>query len=186
MKSPTKYFLSLVACAVLAGCATAPPPRPQLSEVKPLGPNNGRLVLLTGSYYDQLNSEVKLVLPMAYFVNGQRVGSTTRTESVIVDAAPGAYDINCAEDANRNDPKYYFNEKKTVTVVAGATNYYVCDMHIASKGLLTMFGLAGSAVSQNASSDVRWVTQVAEKKPSVDFYPVAYVQITPPAIKKTK
>lgn len=141
MKLPV---LILMLGALVTGCATRPPPKPEISGIPTQESGVARVYVsagtFNGSYRPNLYA-VNQVGPVT--VDNTFVGAPGEKEHIIVDLYPGSYVFKCTP----HEPDKNFSEPVTITVTAGQTRYFACDQ--SPKGLGMAFGLIGVLLSEH-------------------------------------
>lgn len=138
--------LILVVGALLTGCATRPPQKPEISGTPTQDSNVARVYFSAGTFngpYRPNLWSVNQVGPVT--VDNTVVGSPGEKEHVIVDLPPGSYVVKCTP----HEPDKNFSEPVTINVSSGQTRYFACDQ--APKGIGMAFGLIGVLLSEHVT-----------------------------------
>jgi hypothetical protein len=156
-------LLALVIIAlVVAGCASAPVPRPVFTDIPALESGLSRVKITSGKYSWTRLWTTEQLGPV--FVNDQTVWDAAKDEYVIIDLSPGIYELSWTPRASDK----VYTEKRPFTFRAGETRHFACDM--APKGAGMYFGLVGALASDYVAKTY------LEERPmdNPDSIPVAY------------
>jgi len=136
--SAMNKILLLLIVLILSGCASSSPPRPEYTNLPPLEKGWGRIYVGAGSSNGVKLWSVHQVGPV--FINEQRAGSVAKNEHIAVDLLPGTYEAHWVPD----EPEKFHVEKTAITIKAGETRYFTCDLE---NRVGTAFGLVGAIAS---------------------------------------
>jgi len=126
---------------ILVGCASLPAPRPKYSDNVPLLESGmSRLKITSGKMSWVRLKAAGQVGPV--FINDRQVWSSAIDEYIIVDLLPGVYEFSWTPA----EPYKVYTEKRKVTLEAGETRHFACDM--AQKGAGMYFGIIGVLASE--------------------------------------
>ncbi len=152
----------LIVALIMAGCASAPVPRPVLTDIPPLENGLSRVKITSGKLSWARLWTTEQLGPV--FVNGQSVWDAAKDEYAIIDLSPGTYDLSWTPRASDK----IYTEKRPFTFRAGETRHFACDMD--TKGAGMYFGLVGAL-----ASDYLYKTYLEERPmDNPDSIPVTY------------
>lgn len=147
---------------IVAGCASAPVPRPALTDIPALESGLSRVKITSGKLSWARLWTTEQLGPV--FVNGQSVWDAAKDEYAIIDLSPGTYDLSWTPRASDK----IYTEKRPFTFRAGETRHFACDMD--TKGAGMYFGLVGAL-----ASDYLYKTYLEERPmDNPDSIPVTY------------
>lgn len=159
----------MLICIVMTACATAQPARPQIDNLKPLDPNNARIYFNTGKEIGAFNSGSDLWIPSTIYFDNVNVGIATDKESVVVDVNPGDHEAYCTVRPDRTN---FGSDRIRITVAAGQTYNYACDVQSTSAGLAPFFGLIGALADVGKKYD--FMTGLVQRPAKAGAYVVEY------------
>lgn len=133
----------LFAVLVLSGCAASAPPRPEYTNLPPLENGWGRIYVGAGTLSGIKLWSVHQVGPV--FINEQRVGAVAKNEYIAVDLLPGTYEAHWVPD----EPSQFYSQKTAITIKAGKTRYFTCDMENRTGMAFGLIGAMASTYLQN-------------------------------------
>lgn len=134
-----KLTVSILALALLVGCASAPVPRQELATLPDLAPEQARVFITAGKSNGIRSWSDQQVGPV--YINGRQVGTTAKDEHFVVDLAAGVYEMKCSP---AHAEKHY-SRPVPVTVQAGSVRYLACNT-TARAG--AYFGIIGAIASE--------------------------------------
>lgn len=139
-----KKILVLFIVLILTGCVADPPKASEYINIPPLENGLGRIYISGG-----VKSGVKLwsvhqVGPV--FINEQRVGAVGKNEYIAVDLFPGIYEAHWVA----YEPEKLYIQKTAITIKAGETKYFTCDLENRAGMAFGVIGVAVSDYLQNA------------------------------------
>lgn len=137
MKAKTiQVFLFI---SLLTSCAASPPVRNELTTLPSLSKGSGRILIDAGKMNGIKLWSVHQVGPV--FLNEKDIGSTAKNEYIAVDVNPGTYEAHCTQA----EPVKNFIKKTNITIKAGQTKSFACDMSTYGSG--GAFGILGALAS---------------------------------------
>lgn len=150
----------LIIALILAGCASAPVPRPAFTDIPPLENGLSRVKITSGKYSWARLWTTEQLGPV--FINDQPVWDAAKDEYIIIDLSPGNYELSWTPRASDN----VYTEKRSFTFRAGETRHFACD-------IAPMYPEAGAGVYRNIAIGVK--TYLKERPmDNPDSIPVAY------------
>jgi hypothetical protein len=136
------YLIVAIALTSLTACLAArPPARVEISDLPALEDCWSRVFIDAGVTNGVKLWSVHQVGPV-YF-NGEEVGTTARDEHFAVDVKPGDYEVSCQP----HEPAKNFVEKRSVSLGARETKYFICNMASGS-GIWAGLGLIGALAAE--------------------------------------
>ncbi len=136
--------LLLLMVLILFGCATSAPTRPAYTGIPPLEKGWGRIYVSAGTLSGIKLWSVHQVGPV--FINEQQVGAPGKNEYIAVDLLAGTYEAHWVP----YEPEKIYSEKTAITIKAGETRYFSCDVENRAGMAFGAIGYAASDYVQNA------------------------------------
>lgn len=169
----TRVLTFATVVGLLQGCAASMPQRQPVDSLKPLDPKSARIYFNTGKELAAFSSARDLTIPSTIYLDNVNVGIATDKESIVVDVDVGEHEGYCTVRPDRTNFGW---DKIRITVSAGQTYYYACDVQNTSAGLAPFLGLIGAIADIGKKYD--FMTGLVQRPLNSGAYVVSYKSLT--------